>query len=142
MITIQYRLSMSMFAVALFLFFSVLIGQQDANAACHELQNFTATKLRSSEQINFCDHFENKPMLLVNTASQYGFTPQFEGLEALHKQYGDKLAIVGFPSNDFNQEYSDSEKVAKVCRLNYGVTFTMLEPSSVTGDNATSCLKH
>jgi len=107
-----------------------------AKQECHDLLNFSATKLRSSTQIDFCQAFAGKAMLIVNTASQCGFTPQFRGLEALHKKYGDKLAIVGFPSDDFNQEHDDAEKVADVCYVNYGVTFTMLEPSRVSGDDA------
>lgn len=108
---------------------------------CHELLNFSATKLRSSEQIDFCEAFGGKALLLVNTASQCGHTPQFMGLEKLHKEYGDQLAVVGFPSDDFKQEYSDSAKIADVCYVNYGVTFTMLEPSKVKGDNANPLFK-
>ena len=112
-----------------------------ANNDCHELLNFSATKLRSSEKINFCERFAGKALLVVNTASQCGFTPQFKGLEKLNKAYGDKLAIVGFPSNDFRQEHTDTKKVADVCYLNYGVTFTMLEPSSVKGESANKVFK-
>lgn len=112
-----------------------------ANTDCHELLNFSANKLRSSEKINFCERFYGKALLVVNTASQCGFTPQFKGLEKLHKAYGDRLAIVGFPSNDFRQEHTDTKKVANVCYLNYGVTFTMLEPSSVKGESANKVFK-
>lgn len=112
-----------------------------AYAACHDLLNFEAAKLRSSETVSFCDAFEGKALLVVNTASQCGFTPQFKELEELHQKYPDKLAIVGFPSNDFNQEYSDAEKIGDVCYINYGVTFTMLEPSSVKGENANALFK-
>lgn len=108
---------------------------------CHKFLDYSATKLRSSQQVNFCDEFAGKAMLFVNTASQCGFTPQFKGLEKLHKEYGDKLAIVGFPSNDFKQEHADSEKVADVCYVNYGVTFTMLEPSKVKGEGANPVFK-
>jgi glutathione peroxidase len=105
-------------------------------AECHELLKFSATKLRSTEQVNFCEQFAGKALLVVNTASQCGYTPQFKSLEKLHKKYSDRLAIVGFPSNDFNQEHADSQKISDVCYVNYGVTFTMLEPSNVKGDNA------
>lgn len=109
--------------------------------ACHSLLDYQATKLRSSDSVNFCDAFDGKAVLVVNTASQCGYTPQFADLEALHKEYGDKLAVVGFPSDDFNQEYDDAEQIAKVCQLNYGVTFTMLEPSQVKGENANPLFK-
>jgi len=112
-----------------------------ALAECHEMLNFEADKLRTTETINFCEEFQGKALLVVNTASQCGYTPQFEGLEELHQEYGDKLAVVGFPSDDFNQEYADSEKISEVCYLNYGVSFTMLEPSVVKGDRANSLFK-
>lgn len=108
---------------------------------CHELMNYSATKLRSKQQINFCEQFAGKAMLIVNTASQCGYTPQFKDLEALHKRYGDNLAVVGFPSDDFNQEHAESDKIADVCYVNYGVTFTMLEPSEVKGENANAVFR-
>ncbi len=123
-------------STALLLSFSI-----QASAACHELLNFNASKLRSTEKIDFCQQFNNKALLIVNTASQCGFTPQFKGLEALQEIYGNELAIIGFPSNDFNQEHTDNNKVADVCYVNYGVTFTMLEPSSVTGKDANKVFK-
>lgn len=108
---------------------------------CHELLNFKATKLRTTEQIDFCEQFNGKALLIVNTASKCGFTPQFKGLEKLHQQYGDKLAVIGFPSDDFRQEHQDSDKVAEVCFVNYGVTFTMVEPSAVKGEDANAMFK-
>jgi len=94
-------------------------------------------KLHSTDEFNLCDEYPGKPMLIVNTASHCGFTPQFEGLEALHKQYDERgLVVVGFSSNDFNQEAATEQKVAEVCYINYGVTFTMGAPISVKGDDA------
>ncbi|WP_231499594.1 glutathione peroxidase [Methylomonas sp. 11b] len=104
---------------------------------CPELLNYKMTKLRSSEQIDFCQAFHGKVILAVNTASNCGYTPQFKGLEALYQKYKDQgLVVVGFPSNDFNQEFAEAEKTANVCYINYGVTFPMLEKSQVKGTGA------
>lgn len=94
-------------------------------------------KLHSSKTVNLCTEYAGKPLLIINTASFCGFTPQFKGLEALHKKYDDRgLVVVGFPSDDFRQEADGEAKTAEVCYLNYGVTFTMLAPISVKGPNA------
>jgi glutathione peroxidase len=118
---------------------SMVLFSVSAAAAepCSDLLNYKMGKLRSSEQLDFCQAFQGKVVLAVNTASNCGFTPQFKGLEALYQKYKDKgLVVVGFPSNDFNQEFDAPEKTAKVCYINYGVTFPMLEKSVVTGSSA------
>ncbi len=104
---------------------------------CSDLLNYKASKLRSSEELDFCQAFQGKVVLAVNTASNCGYTPQFKGLEALYQKYkAQGLVVVGFPSNDFNQEFDAAEKTAKVCFINYGVTFPVLEKSVLKGSSA------
>jgi glutathione peroxidase len=82
--------------------------------------------------------FEGKVLLIVNTASKCGFTPQFEGLEQLYEQYGDRgLVILGFPCNQFaHQDPGSNDEIMEFCQLNYGVTFPMAEKIEVNGSKA------
>ena len=81
--------------------------------------------------------YAGKVLLIVNTASFCGFTPQYEGLEALYAKYAARgLVVMGFPSNDFNQESRDSKKIADLCSNTYGVKFPMFATSSVRGKDA------
>ena len=74
-------------------------------AQCPDLLKFVKRKLNSQDTVNMCEAYQGKTILFVNTASYCGFTPQFEGLEALYSEYQDKgLVVLGFPSHDFNQE--------------------------------------
>jgi glutathione peroxidase len=119
-----------------FLFF-ILISSQAAAEQCPAFLDYDLPKLHSNDTVNLCQAAAGKPMLIVNTASHCGFTRQFEGLEALHESYRDKnLMVVGFASNDFNQEAKTEEEAARVCRENFGVTFTMIAPSYVKGERA------
>ncbi|MCB0504558.1 MAG: glutathione peroxidase [Cyclobacteriaceae bacterium] len=78
--------------------------------------------------------FKGKKMLIVNTASECGFTPQYEGLEALYEQYGDKVTVLGFPANNFGgQEPGSNEEIGAFCKKNYGVTFPVFSKISVKG---------
>ena len=110
------------------------IAGETATASCPALINYTLPKLHSSEQINLCQRLAGKTLLIVNTASHCGFTPQFKGLEQLYQRYKDRgLEVVGFPSDDFFQESNDQAETAGVCYKNYGVTFTMTAPIAVRG---------
>ena len=82
--------------------------------------------------------FKGKPMLIVNTASACGFTPQFAGLEKLHKTYGERgLVVLGFPCNQFgSQDPGSNDEIANFCQLNFGVTFPMMEKIDVNGAEA------
>ena len=82
--------------------------------------------------------YKGKAMLIVNTASACGFTPQFGGLEELHKSYGSKgLVVLGFPCNQFGAQDSGSNgEIAEFCQLNYGVSFPMMEKIDVNGSGA------
>ena len=82
--------------------------------------------------------FKGKPMLIVNTASACGYTPQFAGLEELHEAYGSKgLVVLGFPCNQFgSQDPGTNAEIASFCQLNYGVSFPMMAKVDVNGDKA------
>lgn len=111
--------------------------QAAASQACPAYLDHDFRKLHSSQTINICKAFAGKPLLIVNTASHCGFTPQFKGLEATYQKYKDRgLVVVGFASDDFNQEAKDEAEAADTCFLNYGVTFTMLSPQHVKGPEA------
>ena len=87
--------------------------------------------------------FKGKVLLIVNTASKCGFTPQFAGLEALHEKYADQgLAVLGFPSNQFGaQDPGTNEEIGAFCTTNYGVSFPMMEKIDVNGANAAPLYK-
>lgn len=80
---------------------------------------------------------KGKKVMIVNTASKCGLTPQYEGLEALYKKYKDKnFIIIGFPANNFkSQEPGSNDEIAEFCKINYGVTFPMMEKISVKGED-------
>jgi len=104
---------------------------------CPPLLAHALRPLAGGETAPLCERFSNEVLLIVNTASRCGFTPQFEALETLHGRYAESgLRVLGFPSDDFRQELADEAEVASFCRLNYGVTFPMFQKVGVRGDDA------
>lgn len=125
-------------AIALMLFQAATVLAAD----CPAYLSGEYRQLHSSKQIDLCALTQNKVVLVVNTASHCGYTKQFTGLEALHQRFKDQdVVIVGFSSNDFNQEAKDESEAATVCFENFGVTFTMLAPTSVKGEAANPLFK-
>ncbi len=103
-----------------------------AAPACPELLDHRVETLEAGETVRLCERFGGQVVLVVNTASKCGYTPQFDGLEALFERYRDRgFAVLGFPSHDFAQEYRDREKIAEFCRLTYGVRFPMFAETRV-----------
>ena len=100
------------------------------------LKDFTANRIDGTP-FSFAD-LQGKVLLIVNTASACGFTPQFEGLEALHKTYGSQgLSVIGFPCNQFGaQDPGSNAEIGAFCQRNYGVSFAMMEKVDVNGDHA------
>ena len=118
-----------------FLLLAVL-ASAPAFAACPPLIAHTFPSL-TDQETPLC-RFEGKVLLVVNTASQCGYTPQYEGLEALYRRYRAKgLVVLGFPANDFGgQEPGGNRDIAKFCEVNYGVSFPMFAKSGVLEGNA------
>ena len=118
------------------------LGLSSGAFACPEFLDTEMRKLSSKETINFCESYAGKPMLIVNTASNCGYTPQFTGLESLHQEYKDKgLAVLGFSSDDFFQEENDEADAATVCFEKYDVSFPVMATSSVRGRDANPVYK-
>lgn len=91
----------------------------------------------NGKELDF-DQFRGKVLLIVNTASKCGFTPQFAGLEELNQRYKDQgLVVIGFPCNQFaSQDPGSNEEISNFCQINYGVTFQMMKKIDVNGKNA------
>ncbi len=107
--------------------------------ACdNELLDHRFKKLAEDDEINLCDAYLGRVVLVVNTASKCGNTPQYEGLERLYDEYGHQgLVVLGFPSNDFfGQEPGTESEIQAFCRLTYGIKFPMFEKITVKKNNA------
>jgi glutathione peroxidase len=127
--------------IKLALTFSVVLLMAGCAGKSQTIYGFTAESNKGQE-VNFAD-YKGKVLLVVNTASKCGFTPQYDGLEALYKKYEDKgLVVIGFPCDQFgHQEPGSNDEIEEFCRLNYGVTFPLMAKSDVNGENANPIFK-
>jgi glutathione peroxidase len=105
-------------------------------AACPALLNHTFPRLQDEKPQDLCQ-YAGRVLLVVNTASYCGFTPQYEGLEKLHARYNARgLTVLGFPSNDFAQESGSNKEIADFCENTFGVKFPTFGKSAVRGSDA------
>lgn len=118
-------------------FFVLPLLSPAAEQGCAPLLNYEVRTLNGEEKVKLCQVYKNQVLLVVNTASKCGYTPQYEGLEKLYRNLKDQgFSILGFPSNDFGgQEPASEAKVQQFCRLTYGVEFPMFEKTSVARAN-------
>ena len=105
---------------------------------CGPILDVTVRSLNEQKQVNLCQAYRGKVVLIVNTASKCAFTPQYEGLEKLYAKYKNNgLVVIGFPSNDFaGQEPGSEKQIQSFCQLTYGVQFPMFEKTRVKKSNA------
>jgi glutathione peroxidase len=109
--------------------------------ACPTLLQQNVLRLQDEKPQSLCQ-YSGKVVVVVNTASFCGFTPQYQGLEALHAKYQQRgLVVLGFPSNDFSQETGSNKDIADFCENTFGVKFPMFTKTSVSGKNASPLFK-
>lgn len=121
---------------SLFAFLLGALACAPSMAACPALLDYSFPSL-TDQPTPLCQ-FAGKVLLVVNTASECGYTPQYQGLEALYRRYRDEgLVVLGFPANDFGgQEPGSNREIAKFCEVNYGVSFPMFAKSGVSEGDA------
>ena len=109
----------------------------NADASCPSSLDFDVKLLGEDKEVNLCNEYLGKVILVVNTASKCGFTPQYEGLEALYKEKKDQgFVVLGFPSHDFYQEPATEKEIKDFCNLTYDVKFPMFTKTKVRGKDA------
>lgn len=114
------------------------ISQLSFSGSIYDLK----TKTLQGKNLDFAK-FKDKVIVIANTASRCGYTDQYGSLEKLYQKYKAKgLVVVGFPSNSFKQELKDDQKIAKFCKLNYGVSFPLTQKTMVTGKGANPIFKY
>lgn len=130
-----YLITIPLLALCALVFFSFVSKRKTHISITQKtIYDFRLKTLEGSE-LNFAQ-FKGKKLLIVNVASECGYTPQYKNLQALHEQYGKKIVVIGFPANNFGgQEPGSSSEIKTFCTKNYGVTFQMMEKISVKGDD-------
>jgi glutathione peroxidase len=114
---------------------SILLMATVLTTNAQSIHSFTVKSI-DGKNLNLAS-FKGKKILIVNTASKCGYTPQYESLEKVYEQYKDKLVIIGFPCNQFGgQEAGTNEEIADFCKKNYGVSFPLADKIDVKGSNA------
>ena len=115
--------------------FALMFFSSSSNSSEGSFYDFNIKSI-TGEEIKLSD-YKDKVVLLVNTASQCGFTPQYSGLQKIYDRYkNDDFIVLGVPSDDFNQELSNDSDVKKFCEIRYGVNFPMTSIQKIKGDNA------
>lgn len=113
---------------------AVAMAPANANAPTKSLYDFTMKSLDGKPII--LSAYKGKKVVILNTASACGYTPQYADWEKFYKEHGDKIVVLGFPANNFgNQESGSNQEIASFCQKNYGVTFPMFEKIDVVGEN-------
>jgi len=134
---------------SVFLSISLLLGlsagatetPNAGSSACPLVLQHTVLRLQDEKPQNLCQ-YAGQVVVVVNTASFCGFTPQYKGLEALYAKYKDQgLVVLGFPSNDFSQEPDSNSKIADFCENTFGVKFPMFVKTTVRGNDAIPLFK-
>ena len=121
---------MKVFTVLYLLFFVTMVESKTKSFHDFSIETIEGGNLELSD-------YKNKVVLLVNTASKCGFTPQYSGLQTIYDRYKDDgFVVLGVPSNDFNQEFSKGSDVKEFCEIRFGVNFPLTKITNVRGDNA------
>ena len=134
--TMTYRQKLLKAVYPALMWFTKLTGKKSATAsnekAAPQVSFYTLkSQLNNGKEFDF-SQLKGKKVLIVNTASDCGYTNQYDDLQHLHEQYNDKLIILGFPANDFKQQEKGSdEEIAEFCKLNFGVSFPLMKKSRV-----------
>jgi len=119
----------------------LILAAMMINHSADNVHQFTFTAI-DGKQVNLSE-FKGKKVLLVNTASECGFTKQYAGLQELSEKYADRVVVIGFPANNFGgQEPGSNAEIQGFCEKNFGVTFLLAEKSSVKGDDISPLFKY